>query len=72
MGDRGRLVVPAELRARFDLHAGTPLLMLETPQGIVLAGREQVKQIVRSQLAGESLVEDLMAERRSTAAEEER
>ena len=27
MGDRGRLVIPAEMRARLGLEAGTPLLL---------------------------------------------
>ena len=68
MGDRGRLVVPAELRERFDLRSGAPLLLLETPRGIVLTTRDQVKDMVRSQLAGASLVDELVSERRRAAA----
>jgi len=41
MGDRGRLVVPAELRERFDLHPGA------------------------------SLVDNLLADRRRSAADED-
>ena len=37
MGDRGRLVVPAEVRTRLKLHAGSPLLLLETPADNVRA-----------------------------------
>jgi AbrB family looped-hinge helix DNA binding protein len=70
MGDRGRLVVPAELRERWKLHAGAQLLLIETGGGIVLATREQVKQLVRSQLAGTSLAEELISERRAEAARE--
>ena len=40
MGDRGRLVVPAELRERLDLRPGSPLLLVETPDGIVVATRD--------------------------------
>lgn len=68
MGDRGRLVVPAELRERLHLEAGTPMLLIESPRGLVLATREQVKQLVREQLAGRDLVGELLAERRAAAA----
>jgi AbrB family looped-hinge helix DNA binding protein len=71
MGDRGRLVVPAELRERMHLRPGSPLVLLETPHGIVLATREQLKRLVRTQLQGPSLVEDLLAERRTLAAVED-
>jgi AbrB family looped-hinge helix DNA binding protein len=70
MGDRGRLVVPAELRERWQLHSGARLLLIETADGIVLANREQVKQLVRSQLAGTSLAKELISERRAEAARE--
>lgn len=69
MGDRGRLVVPAELRDRFDLHPGASLLMVETPEGIVLATRDQAKRWIRHQLGGgASLVDELIADRRLAAA----
>lgn len=68
MGDRGRLVVPAELRERLHLDAGTPLVLVETPQGVVLATREQVKTLVRQSLQGADLVDELLAERRRQAA----
>jgi AbrB family looped-hinge helix DNA binding protein len=71
MGDRGRLVVPAQLRERLGLHAGSALLMLETPDGIVVATREQVKRLVRQQLAGASLVAELVADRRAAAARDD-
>lgn len=68
MGDRGRLVVPAELRERMHLRAGSPLILLETPHGIVLATRDQVKDLVRRDLAGIDLVDELLADRRRDAA----
>lgn len=71
MGDRGRLVVPADLRERLDLRAGSHLVLFDTPQGIVLATREQVKALVRSKLRGPSLVEELLADRRRLAASED-
>ena len=70
MGDRGRLVVPAELRQRYGLHSGSPLVMVDTPDGIVMATRDQVKRLVREQLRGSSLVDELIAERRAAAIDE--
>lgn len=39
MGDRGRLVIPAELRQRAGLLEGTPVVLVETTGGVVLLGR---------------------------------
>ena len=71
MGDRGRLVVPAELRERAGLAEGTPLILLETPTGIVLLTRTQLRQRVRDELAGSDLVSALLADRRHAAAAED-
>lgn len=71
LGDRGRLVVPAELRNRQGWRQGDALLFIEAPDGVVLMTREQAKVLVRKQLAGRSLVEELMAERRAAAARED-
>jgi len=71
MGDRGRLVIPAELRERWQLRPGAPLVMMETPDGIVVATREQMKRLVRHRLHGRSLVDDLLRERRELAATED-
>lgn len=71
VGDRGRLVLPVELRERADLHAGTPLTLLETPDGLVLLTREQLRKRVRDNLEGANLVEDLLRERRTAAARED-
>lgn len=71
MGDRGRIVVPAEVRDRAGLTAGTPLLLLETPTGLVLLTREQLRARVRADLAGTDLVSELLDERRANAAAED-
>jgi AbrB family looped-hinge helix DNA binding protein len=68
MGDRGRLVIPAELRERAGLSEGTPLIMLETPTGLVLLTRSQLQELVRADLAGLNLVAELLAERRAESA----
>ena len=71
VGDRGRIVVPAEVRERAHLVEGTALVMLDTPQGIVLLTRDQLRARVRADLAGIDLVGDLLAERRAAAAQED-
>jgi bifunctional DNA-binding transcriptional regulator/antitoxin component of YhaV-PrlF toxin-antitoxin module len=70
MGDRGRLVVPRELRERAGFVAGSPLVLVEAEGGVLLLTRQQAKERVRSALAGHDLVEDLLAERRRAAREE--
>lgn len=71
MGDRGRLVIPAELRARQHWEQGVPLLMIEAEGGVVLLTREQAKALIRSQLEGQSVLEALLAERRAAAAQDD-
>jgi len=71
VGDRGRIVIPAEVRERQGLVEGTPLILLETPTGIVLLTRAQLRQRVRDDLAGADLVVELLVERRNTAAAED-
>ena len=71
MGDRGRLVIPAELRERTGLTEGTLLVLLETPKGLVLLTRSQLQELVQADLAGLDLVGELLAERRAEAATED-
>jgi len=70
MGDRGRLVIPAEVRERTGLAEGTALVLLETPTGLVLLTRPQLQELVRADLAGLDLVGELLAERRAEASDE--
>lgn len=71
MGDRGRLVIPAEVRARSGLTEGTSLVLIATPGGVVLINREQLKSLVRADLAGLDLVSELLADRRGQASIED-
>lgn len=71
VGDRGRLVVPAEVRERAGIAEGTVLVLLETPGGLVLLTRDQLRKRVRADLAGLDLVTDLLADRRRDAAAED-
>lgn len=71
MGDRGRLVVPTDVRKRRGLTEGTPLVLLDTPDGIVLLTRQQLQHRVRQDLAGLDLVSDLLSERRLQSTSED-
>jgi AbrB family looped-hinge helix DNA binding protein len=74
MGDRGRLVIPAETRQRLRLTEGTPLVLLETPGALVLMTRDQLKARVRADYATapEDLVASLLSDRRAAADAEDR
>ena len=71
VGDKGRIVVPAAVRERAGLSEGTPLVLLESRDGLVLLTREQLRARVRAELSGLDLVAELLAERRSLAQQEE-
>lgn len=67
VGDRGRLVLPAEVRKRAGVSAGTPLVLLESRDGLVLLTREQLRARVRDELDGLDLVSELLSDRRTSA-----
>jgi AbrB family looped-hinge helix DNA binding protein len=71
VGDRGRVVLPAELRARAGLSEGTPLALIETADGVVMLTRAQLRKRVRDDLAGLDLVGELLADRRADARVED-
>lgn len=71
MGDRGRLVIPAKLRERAGLAEGRPVVLLDTPKGVVLLTREQLTHLVRADLKGLDLVGELLNERRREASTED-
>ena len=71
MGDRGRIVVPAAVRERAGLVAGSPMVLVESPDGLVLLTRDQLRDRVRSDLAGRDLVNQLLADRRRAAVIED-
>ena len=71
VGDRGRIVVPVEVRERAGLAEGTPLVLVDAPDGLVLLTREQLLARVRSELHGLDLVSELLADRRRNAEQED-
>lgn len=66
------MVLPAAIRERAAITEGTVLAVLETPGGVVLLTRNQLRDRVRADLAGTDLVADLLAERRANAAAEDK
>lgn len=60
------------VREHLGLTQGTPLVLLETPDGLVMLTRGQLRARVREELQGLGLVEDLLASRRRAADEEDR
>ena len=67
MGDRGRLVVPAEVRANHGFEKGTALIFIESTQGLMLTSREALLAQIQSELEGSNLVEGLINQRRRSA-----
>lgn len=65
------MVIPAPTRERAGLSPGTPLVLLETPEGLVLMTRRQLRSRVRKELAGLDLVGELLAGRRRAAERED-
>lgn len=70
MGDQGLLVVPAELCERAGLRGGTPLVFVETPRGVLMLTRPQLRDLVRADLAGSNVMAALLVDRREAAARE--
>ena len=71
VGDRGRLVIPTEVRDAAGIAEGTRLVLLPTRSGLVLMTREQLRERVREDLRDLDLVGELLADRRQAAAEED-
>ena len=67
MGDRGRVVVPAEIRARHGLEPGTPIVWLETAPGLMLVSLDELEKLVHDDYRGLGLVDSLIADRRLEA-----
>ena len=64
-------MVPAAVRERAGLVAGTRMVLVESPDGLALLTRRQLRDRVRGDLGGLGLVEELLADRRRSAAIED-
>lgn len=74
VGDKGRTVMPVDVRERFGWSEGTTLIALEgadAKDGLLILSQEAALAVIRSQLAGHDVVGDLLTERRSAAARED-
>jgi AbrB family looped-hinge helix DNA binding protein len=78
VGDRGRVVLPADVRAELGIEAGARMLLSTEQDGSLrLRPYRSVADRNRGLLAdllpaGTSMVEELLAERRREAADEDR
>jgi AbrB family looped-hinge helix DNA binding protein len=74
LGDRGRLVLPAELRRKAGLREGDELVALFDGGVVHLATRRQLARAGRGMFAevapGRDLVRELLTERREEARSE--
>ena len=67
VGNKGRIVVPAELRERTGLSEGSTLTLVDTGSGVLMLTREELKDLVRKDLDGADLVGELLRDRRREA-----
>jgi bifunctional DNA-binding transcriptional regulator/antitoxin component of YhaV-PrlF toxin-antitoxin module len=65
LGDRGRFVIPQEIRTRHGWDTGTDLIAIDTQAGVLVMSAEQGLAWLRSRLEGRDLVAELIAERRA-------
>jgi len=69
LGDRGRLVLPAEVRRAMDVTTGDELVARLDGDSVHIVSRRQLARQARGSLAptGRDLVDELLAERRAEA-----
>lgn len=70
VGEKGRVVVPASIRARHQWEVGSTLVAVDTELGVLLADRSALEELVRARLAGLDLLGELIADRRREAADD--
>ena len=64
-------MLPAKLRASQNWEQGDSLVLVETSKRVLISTRRQALDLLRDQLAGESLVQELIDERRQAAKAEQ-
>ena len=72
VGNKGRIVVPAELRAQHGWSEGTTLVAVERPDGVLLMTLDEALRTARAQLEHADPVGELLTERRLAAQREDR
>ncbi|MDE0135587.1 MAG: AbrB/MazE/SpoVT family DNA-binding domain-containing protein [Acidimicrobiaceae bacterium] len=71
MGDRGRVVIPADVRSRGGLEPGTQLMLFETGDGLLLSTPAQLLERIRREFADSDVTSELLTERRLEAERED-
>jgi AbrB family looped-hinge helix DNA binding protein len=77
VNEQGRVTIPAQIRRQAGIEAGVPLVVYVEDGRVVIETREQLAHRTRRDVAAawigeESVVEELIAERRAEAARESR
>lgn len=70
MGDQGLLVVPPGLRERHGWGPGTPLIVSDTDDGMLVMSVEQGLRLLRCGFEDRDLVRELLDERRAEVERE--
>lgn len=65
LGDRGRFVMPSEIRERHRWQAGTPLVAVDTEVGVIVMSTNEALAWLRTRVEGRDLVAELLAERQA-------
>jgi AbrB family looped-hinge helix DNA binding protein len=71
VGNKGRVVLPAELRQERGWDEGTVLVIVRTDRGVLIESRDALLATIQSGLAGSDLVGELLRERRIEASLED-
>lgn len=65
LGDRGRFVIPSEVRERHGWNTGASLIAVDTDAGLIVMSTDEALAWLRSRLEGRDLVAELLADRRA-------
>jgi AbrB family looped-hinge helix DNA binding protein len=70
LGDKGRVVIPLEIRKKLEVEPGDKIMFIEVDGEIVLTTRARVVKRLRGRFKtpGRSLTDELLQERREEAA----
>lgn len=72
VGEKGRVVIPSEIRSRHNWEQGTELLLLDTDRGVTITTADDVLDALTGSLKGTGSVAEFLAERRTAAEDENR
>lgn len=70
VGDRGRFVLPAEVRERHGWGPGTALVAIDTDTGLLVMSVDEGLAWMRQRLEGRDVVGELLADRRAEVERE--